>query len=258
MRIAGVVLLASLVLIPVAAQPPTAVVVWLGTEDTTTQGDWKGVYGSRGGYMHPETIAGGWPVKSFAVGAKTNWEPKLNTDDRRYLLYNATTWCCDPLSFNGGVLRAGDPFPPHARAGLGLLNRPEDGCPLQVGLVPDGPRRMHLYLLDQGPTAAGIGRVQRIDVYEWTDTPGCLQRPSPGRLLDSRIVAHFAGGTWVGWDILQGGVILQFTSIAPTRTLIPTTNWNGTATISGILLDPIPPPTLRARPAAPRNLRVLP
>jgi hypothetical protein len=206
--------------------------------DATTQGAWKGVYGSLGIGLYPDGGSGNFPP-SFVRGAGTQFNGPMLTFEPQFPQRYTGANCCSPVTGPGGlVVGTGQAWPANARFNAGFYNRVADGVPFRTGLTLPAARRVRLYFVDYDRR----GRVQKIDVYAEgaviDDPSGSLGvAHANGPLLDSRTIDHFESGIYLVWDI-TGPMIFQITPIAP----IPADGPNGIAVLSGAFLDPAEAP----------------
>lgn len=141
--------------------------------DTTTRGNWKGVYGGHGFWMAgvPSAIAGYARVTTSAP----QWTWVAHTTGASALLYPSAT-----------TDRIAACWYSFARSTF------------EFSLTANQNHRVSIYFLD----ASSSGRQQRVDVVN-SDT---------GVLLDSRIVTGFSTGSYLTWDF-TGNVSIELTPL---------------------------------------------
>ena len=151
----------------------TATASFVGT-DTTTQGNWKGVYGSDGYNVIGDTTSYPAYAQVTAAGATAYVWASQSTDPRA-LLRGVTTGRIAATWYSATSFT------------------------VDVNLTDGNPHRVALYNLDWDTTA----RAQRIDILD----------ASSGSVLDSRSVTNFHGGQYLVWT-LSGHVTIRITMTA--------------------------------------------
>ncbi len=153
---------------PVPATPGTAAFVKL---DTTTQGNWKGVYGADGSAIVNDATK--YPAyATVSVNGANAYTWVASTTDPRALLKTAASGGIASTWFSGS------------------------GFTIDVNLTDGASHQMGVYALDWD----GLNRAERVDVVD----------ASSGAVLDSRSLTAFKGGQYLVWN-LTGHVQLQVT-----------------------------------------------
>ena len=150
----------TLNLAPVVAAPPPSPVAFLGT-DTTTQGNWKGVYGADGADVIGDSMATPAYAALTPVG-QSSW-----------------TWDGAPTATQAPQ-----------RAGTGRVAATwyaDSSYTMDLNLTDGAAHKVSLYALDYDR----IGRSERIDILD----------PATGALLDSQNVSSFVGGQYLSWKL---------------------------------------------------------
>ena len=143
--------------------------------DTTTQGNWKGVYGADG--------------VDLAADANTSPAYAVVT----LVGQSNYTWDASP---------AGTQAPLRAAAGAGRVAATwydGTGYSIDLNLTDGNVHKLSLYALDYDR----IGRSERIDIVD----------AGTGTVLDTRSIANFGGGAYLTWK-LSGHVALRVTTLA--------------------------------------------
>jgi hypothetical protein len=140
--------------------------------DSTTQGDWKGVYGS-GGYAIANDSNSLPAYAQVSLRNQYNYTWAGSSGDRRALQNAggriASTWFAPSSSFD-----------------------------IDVNLTDASSHQVSLYALDWD--ALYGGRAERIDVLD----------ANTGAVLDTRYVAGFAAGQYLAWNV-AGHVVFRIT-----------------------------------------------
>lgn len=156
-------------------------VSFVGT-DTTTQGSWKGKYGSDGYYIVSDTYLLP-PYAGFStVNTSSQYTWASSTSDVRAL----------------------------ERAGTGRVAACwYAGTSLDIaffGMYDNRPHRLAVYNLDWD----SLGRNQTVEIREYVAGSGS----TTGQLLDARTVSSFSGGKYLIWDI-QGSFVIRLINNGP-------------------------------------------
>jgi hypothetical protein len=143
--------------------------------DTTTQGTWKGTYGSAG-YNIIGDLASYPSYATVSPSGQSSWTWSSSTSDARAL----------------------------QKADVGATDRIaacwyQSSFTVDVNLTDGQTHTVSIYALDWDTTS----RSERIDVVD----------PSTGTVLDTRTLSSFHGGTYISWS-LRGHVQLVFTKLA--------------------------------------------
>ena len=157
-----------------APPPPASTAAFAGL-DTTTQGNWKGVYGADG--------------VDLAADANTSPAYAVVT----LVGQSNYTWDASP---------AGTQAPLRAAAGAGRVAATwydGTGYSIDLNLTDGNVHKLSLYALDYDR----IGRSERIDIVD----------AGTGTVLDTRSIANFGGGAYLTWK-LSGHVALRVTTLA--------------------------------------------
>ena len=157
-----------------APPPPASTAAFAGL-DTTTQGNWKGVYGADG--------------VDLAADANTSPAYAVVT----LVGQSNYTWDASP---------AGTQAPLRAAAGAGRVAATwydGTGYSIDLNLTDGNVHKLSLYALDYDR----IGRSERIDILD----------AGTGTVLDTRSIANFGGGAYLTWK-LSGHVALRVTTLA--------------------------------------------
>ena len=157
-----------------APPPPASTAAFAGL-DTTTQGNWKGVYGADG--------------VDLAADANTSPAYAVVT----LVGQSNYTWDASP---------AGTQAPLRAAAGAGRVAATwydGTGYSIDLNLSDGNVHKLSLYALDYDR----IGRSERIDIVD----------AGTGTVLDTRSIANFGGGAYLTWK-LSGHVALRVTTLA--------------------------------------------
>ena len=153
-----------------APRPPAS---FVGT-DTTTQGNWKGVYGSDGYNVIGDTTS--YPAYAQVTSAgNSSWVWASQSTDPRALLRGVTTGRIAATWYSATSFT------------------------VDLNLTDGNPHRVALYNLDWDTTA----RAQRIDILD----------AGSGSVLDSRSISSFHGGQYLVWT-LSGHVTIRITMTA--------------------------------------------
>ena len=157
--------------------PATAAAATFVSEDTNTQGNWQGVYGSDGYNILGNQSS--YPVYAAVTTSNVaTWVWNSSTSDDRALQDANTTGATDRTAAcwysNGGSFT------------------------VDVNL-PDGNTHVVSIYADDWDNQ---GRTERVDVID----------PSTGTVLDSRTISSFTGGVYLSWQ-LTGNVQLRFTAL---------------------------------------------
>ena len=151
----------------------TATASFVGT-DTTTQGNWKGVYGSDGYNVIGDTTS--YPTYAQVTTAgNSSWVWASQSTDPRALLRGVTTGRIAATWYSATSFT------------------------VDLNLTDGNPHRVALYNLDWDTTA----RAQRIDILD----------AGSGSVLDSRSISSFNGGQYLVWT-LSGHVTIRITMTA--------------------------------------------
>ena len=129
--------------------------------DTTTRGDWPGVYGAAGYVIVSDTTS----LPAYATVTPTG-----------HLSYTWASSSADPRTLR--------------RAGAGRVAATwyrDTQFDITIGLTDGQPHQVALYCLDYDSG----GRSQRLDVFD----------AQTATLLDSRTLSNFSGGTWLAWTV---------------------------------------------------------
>ena len=156
----------------------TATASFVGT-DTTTQGNWKGVYGSDGYAVIGDTT--NYPAYAQVTAAgNSSWVWAAQSTDPRALQRGVTTGRIAATWYSATSFT------------------------VDVNLTDGNPHRVALYNLDWDTTT----RAQRVDILDATS----------GAVLDSRNVTSFNGGQYLVWTI-SGHVTIRITMTARVNAL---------------------------------------
>ncbi len=169
-----------------SAPPPGSTGAAFIKSDTTTQGSWKGQYGSQGYSIAADSRNYPAYAQVTALNTSTSIWTGSTTDvralqkassatDRIASAWYSSTYCCS----------ANDTFT------------------FDVNLT-DGNHQVALYLLDWDSS----GRAERIDILD-----------TSGTVLDTRTAISFASGEYLVWN-LQGHVQIQITHISGTDSVV--------------------------------------
>jgi hypothetical protein len=144
--------------------------------DSTTQGNWKGVYGSDGYNVIDATVS--YPAyATVATSGASAYTWQASTTDSR------------GLELSGGPVRVAGAW---YTAGTSTVD---------INLTDGRAHKVAMYALDWD----GVGpRAERVDVID----------PTTGNVLDTRTMTSFQGGQYLVWT-LQGHVQINFTNLAP-------------------------------------------
>ena len=149
--------------------------------DSTTQGTWKGVYGSDGYSVADDSSS--YPSYAHVTFAQQS------------------TWTWLPSTTSVRALQKGST----AADRLASCWYSTGSFTIDIDVGSAASRRIAIYNLDWDPA----GRQQLIDIFDGTT----------GALLDSRTVAAFSGGQYLVWD-LTGRVTIRVTRTGPNSSAI--------------------------------------
>jgi hypothetical protein len=185
--------------------PPPATAIYVGS-NSTTRGNWKGVYGSNG-YI----VINNW----------TSYPSYAQVTPSR-LGGNPATWS-STTSDGRALQRANSGTGRIAACWYTAIANTNPSFDVTLNLTDGAPHRVAFYCLDWDGYRGK--RAQRIDMLDGTN------------VLDSRSVSNFTNGVYLVWQ-LSGRVTARFTS---TRV-----NTNNDAVLSGIFFDPVPASVARS------------
>ncbi|MCK6470111.1 MAG: tandem-95 repeat protein [Planctomycetes bacterium] len=183
------------------------------TEDSTTQGNWKGRYGTDGHWI----VNNSKKLPNYA----SNFDP--------YVIYKIAgyTWA-DPSTDARALQHAWDINPARIASGW-AASTTGDNILLNLKLHDGLTHRVAVYFLDWGGDNT---RSQRVEVVDGED---------PTMVLDSRAMASFVGGKYLVWD-LKGHVLVRLSSINKTArasaVFFGATNSANPPVLTTILLTP--------------------
>jgi hypothetical protein len=170
-RVAGSHAIASALLIGAPSGSPAAASASFVRADTTTKGNWKGVYGSAGHVLAGETAAPpSWAT--VTQPATTTWTYTASTTDPRALQRPASNDRFAVIWYNASTFM------------------------FDVNITGSTARDVALHMIDYDH----YSRAQRVDVID----------PSTGAVLDSRNVSNFTDGQYLVWQI-KGRVQIRIT-----------------------------------------------
>ncbi len=144
--------------------------------DTTTQGNWKGVYGMDGYAVAADAGAGNPSVPPYASGESVRAQPP----------YAWAPWTADPRGLQKSA--------PGSTDRLAACWYDYGEVDVRLPLSDGGPHQVAIYLLDWDSNA----RIQTVDVVN----------SATGAVLDTRTVANFQGGVYLVWT-LTGDVTIR-------------------------------------------------
>ncbi len=156
--------------------PATPAAATFVAQDTTTQGDWKGVYGSDGYSIVGDLTS--LPSDAFMTTSGTN----INT---QFISTN----------FNSALQRA----KPGATCRDGAFWYGKGPFPVNVSFNDGLEHELSIYAAH----IDGEGRAETIQVID----------PATGKVLDSRSISSFKNGIWLTWQV-RGNVELKFIGTA--------------------------------------------
>jgi hypothetical protein len=162
----------------IPAVPATATFL---SADTTTQGNWVGVYGNGGFDIAQDTSAANPSIPSYAqvgITGAYNFTWSSTTTDVRTLRNAARTGRIEACWFSTSSFS------------------------INLNLTDGQTHRVALYAADYD--GFGGGRNERIDVIN----------NSTGTVLDSRTLSSFSGGEYLVWN-LRGNVTIRVTNLNP-------------------------------------------
>lgn len=152
-------------------------VAFVGT-DTTTQGNWKGVYGADGYHITYDS---------------TNLPPYISSHTNSWIVSGVGTYWTSSTTDPRALLRAGA-----GRMASGLSSTVTTAE--SITITSSKPVRLAVYCLDWD----GLNRAQTVQIRDYFGSDTYIE----GSVMDSRSISNFTGGVWLVWDVV-GSIVLR-------------------------------------------------